>query len=251
MAQHVLTDYNNKIVNGVMLKFNKVHSLEQKYNSSKIIKFTVSIIYNLYSFNKQLFIGNIDKSISFEEIKNYFYSKFTSIIRAKLITNQQTGSSKGYAFIEFTNYKEFHEALNIKEPLIFGKQKLVLNSAKNRFDYDDEEKANDLGNMNYKEERTSLDSLNSFSQNQGLSSTESGISLMRNSKESSNSNGNNNPFLENKSKVENNSFDSNDDSNDLQLLIKNSLKKMSEQYYMSQNNNSSLYNYYCTPFFIK
>ena len=52
MAQQVLTEYNNKIVNGVMLKFNKVHSLEQKYNSAKITKFTVSIIYNLYSFNK-------------------------------------------------------------------------------------------------------------------------------------------------------------------------------------------------------
>jgi len=138
--------------------------------------------------------------------------------------------------------------LNIKEPLIFGKQKLVLNSAKNRFDYDDEEKTNELGNMNCKEERTSLDSLNSGSQNQGLSSTESGISSMRNSKESSNSNGNNNPFLESKAKVENNSLNSNSDSNDLQLLIKDSLKKMSEQYYMTQSNNSSLYNYYCTPF---
>jgi len=52
MAQHVLTEYNNKTVNGVMFKFNKVHSLEQKYNSSKITKFTVSIIYNLYSLNK-------------------------------------------------------------------------------------------------------------------------------------------------------------------------------------------------------
>ena len=248
MAQHVLTEYNNKIVNGVMLKFNKVHSLEQKYNSAKIAKFTVSIIYHLYSLNKQLFVGNIDKSISFEEVKNYFYSKFNSIISAKLITNQQTGRSKGYAFIEFANYKEFHEALSIKEPLIFGNQKLVLNSAKNRFDYDDEEKANELGNMNCKEERTSLDSLNSANQNQGLSSTESGTSSMRNSKESSNSNGNNNPFLENKSKAEKNSLDSNDDSNDLQLLLKDSLKKMSEQYYMSQSNNSSLYNYYCTPF---
>jgi RNA recognition motif-containing protein len=52
MAQHVLTEYNNKIVNGVMLKFNKVHSLEQKYNSSQITKFTVSINYNLFSLNK-------------------------------------------------------------------------------------------------------------------------------------------------------------------------------------------------------
>ena len=250
MAQHVLTEYNNKIVNGVTLKFNKVHCLEQKYNSSKITKFTVSRVYYIYLFNKQLFVGNIDKSISFEEVKNYFYSRFNSIISAKLITNQQTGRSKGYAFIEFTCYKEFVVALNIKEPLIFGKQKLVLNSAKNRFDYDDEEKTNELGNMNCKEEkeRKSLDSLNSNSQNHGLSSTESGISSIRNSKESSNSNGNNNPFLENKSKAENNSLDLNDETNDLQLLIKDSLKKISEQYYMSQSNNSSLYNYYCTPF---
>ena len=65
-------------------------------------------------------------------MKNYFYSKFSSIISTKLIDNQQTGCSKGYAFFEFSNYKEFYEALNIKEPLIFGKKKLVLNSAKNR-----------------------------------------------------------------------------------------------------------------------
>mgnify|MGYP006873115167 CR=1 FL=1 len=137
--------------------------------------------------------------------------------------------------------------MNIKDPLIFGKQKLVLNSAKNRFDYDDDENGNESGNMNCKEVRTSLDSLNSGSQNQGLSSTETGISS-RNSKESSNSTGNKNPFLEDKTKIENNSEDLNGESNDLELLIKDSLKKMSEQYYMSQSNNSSLYNYYCTPF---
>ena len=41
MAKFVLTEYNNKIINGVQLKFNWVHSLEQKYNCSKITKFTV------------------------------------------------------------------------------------------------------------------------------------------------------------------------------------------------------------------
>ena len=248
MAKYVLTEYNNKNINGVELKFNKVHSLEQKYNTPKIIKFTVRIIYNFYILNDQLFVGNIDKSISFEEVKNYFCSKYSSIISAKLITNQQTGRSKGYAFIEFTNYKEFHEALNTKEPLIFGKQKLVLNSAKNRFDYDNQERINDLGNMNFIEERKSLDSLNTVSQNQGLSSTESGISSMRNSKESLNSNGNSNSFSVDKTKSENYLMNSNDESIDLQLQIKDSLKKLSEQYYMSQYNNSSLFNYYCTPF---
>jgi RNA recognition motif-containing protein len=47
MAKFVLTEYNNKIINGVQLKFNWVHSLEQKYNCSKITKFTVR---QLYSF---------------------------------------------------------------------------------------------------------------------------------------------------------------------------------------------------------
>ena len=93
-----------------------------------------------------------------------------------------------------------------------------------------------------------MDSLNTVSQNQGLSSTESGISSMRNSKESLNSNGNSNSSLGDKSKSENYLLNSNDESVDLQLQIKDSLKKLSEQYYMSQYNNSSLFNYYCTPF---
>ena len=42
MAQNVLNKYNNKTIKGVKLQFNWVHSLEQKYNLTKIIKFTVS-----------------------------------------------------------------------------------------------------------------------------------------------------------------------------------------------------------------
>jgi RNA recognition motif-containing protein len=41
MAKSVLTEHNNKIVNGVKLQFNWVHSLEQRSNLSKITKFTV------------------------------------------------------------------------------------------------------------------------------------------------------------------------------------------------------------------
>ena len=41
MAEYVLTEYNNKIIEGIQLKFNWVHSSEQKYNNSKITKFTL------------------------------------------------------------------------------------------------------------------------------------------------------------------------------------------------------------------
>ena len=75
MAEYVLTEYNNKEINGIKLKFNKVHSLQQKYNNTKITKFTVSQkkIINIFFLYYQLFVGNIDKSISFDEVKNYFY----------------------------------------------------------------------------------------------------------------------------------------------------------------------------------
>ena len=128
---------------------------------------------------------------------------------------------------------------------------MVLNSAKNRFDYDDDDKINELINLNKQslEERKSLDSLNS-SQNRPSSTTETGISSIRNSKESSKSCGNNNHyFLGEKIKPDINISNTNDDNNDLQLQIKDSLKKLSEQYYMNPNENqSSLFNYYCTPF---
>jgi len=41
-AQNVLNKYNNKTIKGIKLQFNWVHSLEQKFNYAKIIKFTVS-----------------------------------------------------------------------------------------------------------------------------------------------------------------------------------------------------------------
>ena len=56
MAGFVLTNYNNKIINGVQLKFNWVHSLEQKANFSKITKFTVRYLYYFF-FNNYIVIG--------------------------------------------------------------------------------------------------------------------------------------------------------------------------------------------------
>ena len=189
---------------------------------------------------KQLFVGNIDKSIPFDEVKNYFYSNFKSIIRSKLIVDQETGRSKGYAFFEFSNYKEFNNALNIKDPLIFGKQKLVLNSAKNRFDQSDEELNNDLSLQN-------SESFNSLNQTLPLSTTETRVSSNRNSKESSNSyiNNNNNSILEDKGKNEKD-MEKNYNS-ELSLLIRDSLKKLSEKYYQ-YDNKPNIFNYYCSSF---
>lgn len=96
-----------------------------------------------------MFVGNIDKTISLEELKKYFYDNFTSILSVKLIMGTNS-KSKGYGFIEFANYKEFQKALNKKEPVYLGKQRLVFNSAKNRFDdFEDEIYQNLNQNQNF------------------------------------------------------------------------------------------------------
>ena len=88
----------------------------------------------------------------------------------------------------------------------------------------------------------------SFNQNQILSSTETGLSSIRNSKESNNSCGNNQSFLGDKKKPQK-IYANNERENDLELQIKDSLKQLSGQYYNNLNDNKySLFNYYCTPF---
>lgn len=189
-------------------------------------------------------------------MKNFFYQRFSSIISAKLIVNQETGRSKGYAFFEFTNYKEFSEALKLKGTLTFGKQVLVLNSAKNKYDYNDEDKINELNSINNIHNsilNNNEDVMNSSMISNitiPLSTAETALSSMPNSKEIFNIyNNGSTKYLLHSSKLELDNINNNGDEyfDDIQLQIKDSLKKMSEQYYQ-YDNKPSLFNYYCSPF---
>ena len=80
--------------------------------------------------------------------------------------------------------------MNLKG-IIFGKQQLVLNSAKNKFAYNEEEKINKLISLqNILDDKKSLNNSLLSSQTQPLSTSETRVSSARNSKESLNSNGN-------------------------------------------------------------
>ena len=134
-ANTILKLHNNTIYKNFNIKLNWVKSNEKL--KEKPIKFTVKNLLIIIIIILQLFVGNIDKSISNDIIKKYFYDKYKSIISFKIIIDQETKRSKGFGFIEFSDEIEFKEALNNKSPLIFGKQKLVFNVAKNRYDDDD------------------------------------------------------------------------------------------------------------------
>ena len=133
------------------------------------------------------------------------------------------------------NYKEFNDALNIKEPLIFGKQRLVLNSAKNKYNYEEDEKINEIEKKTSYENRQSFGSLNSFNQNHSLSNAETEVSSIRNSRDSINFN------------IKSDKSDKSDKNIEFQLEIEDCLKKLSKKYPI-YNNTASLFNYYCSPF---
>ena len=277
-AEFILKNFNGKNINNFIIKFNRVKTFDEKFSTQKITKFTVSKRQNNFNYFKpsQLFIGNIDKSIDFSEVKNYFYERYHSIISAKLITNQQTGRSKGFAFLEFTDYKEFRTAMKPKDPIIFGRQRLVFNSAKNKYDNDNSNeisKKNEVDNSNYlmksKAYSNSVDSFNEYEsddtafsnalnpkENNCNNSCSLNLNLNANKdntinfKKKKNSEG----FLgENKTPDVTKIYKEEDSEDLLTLQIKNALKKMEQEYYYNYKfgkNKNGYNNYnYCEYFF--
>ena len=180
--------------------------------------------------------------------------------------NQETNRSKGYAFIEFTNYKEFQKALNNPEPVILGKQKLVFNSAKNRYDFnsnsniqqnlmcnEDIKIKNNLqgydNNVNYNNYIMSRNINDKEKLNIGISNGSTNASSFNSSYNSA--------FQGEKCKI--NKKESNqltiDDINDspLDVQIKYSLKNMTNLYAKTNPNfmKSKICNYFCFPFMNK
>ena len=60
-------------------------------------------------------------------------------MKVTIIKDKLTKKSKGYAFIEFSSSKEYNKALNNKNPIILKKQKLIINSGKNKYDEEEED----------------------------------------------------------------------------------------------------------------
>ncbi len=58
---------------------------------------------------KKLYVGNIPFSAT-EQILSDTFSKFGTVESAKIITDRDTGRSKGFAFVEMSSDKEAQEA---------------------------------------------------------------------------------------------------------------------------------------------
>lgn len=71
-------------------------------------------------------MGNVDKDISNEELKNYFKNEFPSVLFAKIIVDSNTKISKGFGFVDFGNYQDYQKVLATKTKRILKNRVLVI-----------------------------------------------------------------------------------------------------------------------------
>jgi RNA recognition motif-containing protein len=76
----------------------------------------------------KLYVGNLPYNISDDQLQAMF-AKFGTPDSARVITDRDTGQSKGFGFVEFSNDQQAREALTLNGTE-FGGRALKVNEAR-------------------------------------------------------------------------------------------------------------------------
>jgi cold-inducible RNA-binding protein len=80
----------------------------------------------------KLYVGNLPYDISDDQL-NEMFTKFGTPDSAKVITDRDTGRSKGFGFVEFSNGDQAKQALSLNGT-DFGGRSLTVNEARPKSD---------------------------------------------------------------------------------------------------------------------
>lgn len=78
---------------------------------------------------KKVFIGNLDYSVKSDDLREHF-SEAGEIVDAVVISDKQTGRSRGFGFVEFSSEDEAKKAIDLFNGKEFKGRELVVNEAK-------------------------------------------------------------------------------------------------------------------------
>ncbi|QCX54290.1 RNA-binding protein [Elizabethkingia sp. JS20170427COW] len=78
-----------------------------------------------------IFISNINYAASSSDLENFF-SAFGTISSAKIITDRETGRSRGFGFIEMPNEEEAKSAIETLNGALFQGKNLNVSEARER-----------------------------------------------------------------------------------------------------------------------
>ncbi len=77
----------------------------------------------------KLFVGSLPFRTSEEAIKDYF-SQAGSVVSVKIITDRETGRSKGFGFVEYSNENEASAAIEMFNGKEFEGRTIFVSEAK-------------------------------------------------------------------------------------------------------------------------
>jgi RNA recognition motif-containing protein len=78
---------------------------------------------------KKLYVGNLPYQVTSDELKSMF-SEFGEIVDAVVISDRDSGRSKGFGFVEFSSEEDAKKAVDGMAGKEMDERKLVVNFAR-------------------------------------------------------------------------------------------------------------------------
>ncbi len=82
---------------------------------------------------KKVFVGNLDFGATEESIRSLF-EPYGTVERVSLITDRDTGRSRGFAFVEMPDSAQADQAINALNGMVVGGRALNVNEARPKAD---------------------------------------------------------------------------------------------------------------------
>ncbi len=80
---------------------------------------------------KNIFVGNLSFSSSEDSVRGLFET-YGTVDRVSIITDRETGRSRGFAFVEMSNDEEAERAINALNGAEVGGRRINVNEARPR-----------------------------------------------------------------------------------------------------------------------
>ncbi len=79
--------------------------------------------------NKKLYVGNLDYSVTQDQLKEHF-AQAGSVVDVAVITDRYSGRGKGFGFVEMATEEEAKKAIEMFNEKDFGGRNIVVNEAR-------------------------------------------------------------------------------------------------------------------------
>ena len=80
----------------------------------------------------RLYVGNIPYSTSDNDLRTLFGQNGRTVTEVKIVSDRETGQSRGFAFVEMANGDEATAAINELNGASVGGRSIVVNEARER-----------------------------------------------------------------------------------------------------------------------